>query len=26
VADAYQRWSDVPDEEVVRILKQIMPE
>jgi putative phosphoribosyl transferase len=26
VADAYQRWSDVTDEEVLRILKQIMPE
>jgi len=26
VADAYQRWSDVPDEEVVKILRQIMPE
>jgi putative phosphoribosyl transferase len=26
VADAYERWSDVPDDEVVRILKKIMPE
>jgi putative phosphoribosyl transferase len=26
VADAYQRWWDVPDEEVVRILNQIIPE
>ena len=25
VADAYQGWSDVRDDEVVRILKQIMP-
>ena len=25
VADGYQGWSDVPDDEVVRILKQIMP-